>query len=357
MSLRETRSSNEKYSTEVHEPPWLIRLPMRLVQGAVASGYSLFRPYAPQMVPLMAFAITIPILVFFSLSAGWLVWRSIAVSWETNLYLQYGDGKPPYAQVQLPPLVSQQPYDISLHLIVPANTANYELGNFMTTLTLSTPSNKTVASVRRAALVLPPMANPLSFMLGQMRTIQLNVPMISSMEPGVNTLIAQVELGRRDQWKTIGNGEGRELSVLSALLRGVVVHEGFRGLMTRFPLLTALTASGTFFFVSFIILAACLLSMVELRTPEEAPTAEDTAEKTPRVVKREESVPRRSRRSRSATVPRRRSRSSPDVRSEESQTEEVKTEEIVTTIPQASSSTESPLRRRRSRLSQPEVDQ
>ena len=79
--------------------------------------------------------------------------------------------------------------------------------------------------------------------------------------------------------------------------------------MTRFPLLTALTASGTFFFVSFIILAACLLSMVELRTPEEAPTAEDTAEKPPRVVKREESVPRRSRRSRSATVPRRRSRS------------------------------------------------
>ena len=90
MSLRETRSSNEKYSTAVHEPPWLIRLPMRLVQGAVASGYSLFRPYAPQMVPLMAFAITIPILVFFSLSAGWLVWRSIAVSWETDLYLQYG---------------------------------------------------------------------------------------------------------------------------------------------------------------------------------------------------------------------------------------------------------------------------
>ena len=37
--------------------------------------------------------------------------------------------------------------------------------------------------------------------------------------------------------------------------------------------------------------------------------------------------------------------------------EEVKAEEIITTIPQASSSTESPLRRRRSRLSQPEVDQ
>lgn len=64
--------------------------------------------------------------------------------------LRYRDGMPPYAQVQLPPLVSQQPYDISLHLVVPASTANYELGNFMTTLTLSTPSNKTVASVRRA---------------------------------------------------------------------------------------------------------------------------------------------------------------------------------------------------------------
>lgn len=61
----------------------------------------------------------------------------------------FSDGRPPYALVSLPKLVSQQPYDVSLHLTIPATDSNYALGNFMTTLTISTPSNQTLASVRR----------------------------------------------------------------------------------------------------------------------------------------------------------------------------------------------------------------
>lgn len=56
---------------------------------------------------------------------------------------------PPYAQAVLPALVAQQRYDISLQLQIPNLDANYALGNFMTTLTLSTPSNKTLVSIRR----------------------------------------------------------------------------------------------------------------------------------------------------------------------------------------------------------------
>lgn len=59
------------------------------------------------------------------------------------------DGPVPYAEVMLPTVVAQQPYDISLHLIVPANEANFALGNFMASLALVTPSNRTLAYVRK----------------------------------------------------------------------------------------------------------------------------------------------------------------------------------------------------------------
>jgi hypothetical protein len=56
---------------------------------------------------------------------------------------------PPYAEVNLPKLVTGQPYDISLHLVIPACESNFALGNFMTTLTLSTLANETLTTVRR----------------------------------------------------------------------------------------------------------------------------------------------------------------------------------------------------------------
>ena len=76
--------------------------------------------------------------------------------------------------------------------------------------------------------MLPPSSSPLTFALGSSGTVNLKVPLVTSMEMGVSNVIAQLEVGRRDDWRTIGTGVGRELSVSSALLRGVVVHQGFR---------------------------------------------------------------------------------------------------------------------------------
>ncbi len=61
----------------------------------------------------------------------------------------YSDGRSPYAEVALPNIVAQQPYDIWLHLVVPASESNLALGNFMATLTLASTSNNTLAVTRK----------------------------------------------------------------------------------------------------------------------------------------------------------------------------------------------------------------
>lgn len=59
------------------------------------------------------------------------------------------DGLPPYAEIQLASFNPAQPYDISLQLVVPTTQSNYDLGNFMTTLTLSDRTNRTLITVRK----------------------------------------------------------------------------------------------------------------------------------------------------------------------------------------------------------------
>ena len=136
-----------------------------LLYGFVVNVISTLRPYAPQLVPILVFAFFVPLAVLLSAFAGYIVWTNLSVSWESSLYFQYGyafyyifcrcpdcfwsDGVPPYAQLILPSLVPTQRYDVSVNLLLPASQSNLALGNFMTTLTLSTLANKTVASVRR----------------------------------------------------------------------------------------------------------------------------------------------------------------------------------------------------------------
>ena len=129
-----------------------------------------FSPLAPHLVPLAVFSVTLPLIILLSIGSGYFVWKSIAVSWETDLFLQYGcvqfalcaytqshacemvfksDGGIPHAELALLNVVPNQAYDISLHLVVPANEANVALGNFMASLTLSSPSNTTIADVRK----------------------------------------------------------------------------------------------------------------------------------------------------------------------------------------------------------------
>lgn len=57
---------------------------------------------------------------------------------------------------------------------------------------------------------------------------EITIPLLSNTEFSATNVVAHVEVGRKDHWRTLGNGEGRELSVSSALLRGVVVHKGIK---------------------------------------------------------------------------------------------------------------------------------
>lgn len=70
--------------------PWVVRYSLQLGFDLFKGAFQFVRPYAPQLLPLAVFVLTIPALLFFSFSSGWFVWRSIAVGWEVPLDLQYG---------------------------------------------------------------------------------------------------------------------------------------------------------------------------------------------------------------------------------------------------------------------------
>ncbi|KAJ7071169.1 hypothetical protein C8F01DRAFT_1109398 [Mycena amicta] len=229
------------------------------------SVWLLVRPYA---LPLFVSLSFLPLILFLSASAGWVVWQSAAVSWRAPLYLQYGDGLAPNARAHLPTLVSQQRYDISLDLQVPNVDTNFALGNFMAGLTLSTRSNKTIVSVRRPAIVVPPRT---AFYSRTPSFVTVHIPLLASYATGAASVIADVEIGRRDHWKSLGTEQGRELSVISATLNGVVIHHGVRGLVTRFPFLSALVSSAIFMVVSSLVVGLCIVPLM-FRRP--TPTSE-----------------------------------------------------------------------------------
>ncbi|OCB88311.1 hypothetical protein A7U60_g4513 [Sanghuangporus baumii] len=201
----------------------------------------------------------LPILLLFSFVAGWIVWSTVPIGWRIPVYLQYG--AVPYADVEVASLSTTQPYEISLQLTLPANDANYALGNFMTSLTITTLSNVTLADIRRPAIVLPPSPNFLPFSRPA-HLVQLTVPLASSLITGVNRVKAHIELGRKDGWRSLGQGEGREVSVYTATLNGMVRSQGLRRAVAAAPLSFAVVAGVVFFVVTSLILAGCLLPSV-----------------------------------------------------------------------------------------------
>jgi len=78
----------------------------------------------------------------------------------------------------------------------------------------------------RQAIVLPA-RSPFSFW-SKADTLTLHVPLLYSYIARTGPIEARVELGRKDGWKSLGTGEGRELSVLSATLVGALKHHGIR---------------------------------------------------------------------------------------------------------------------------------
>ena len=117
----------------------------------------------------------------------------------------------------------------------------------MTSLTLSTLTNDTLTVVRRPVRVLPrpvgkrsishigtqtfalpPKSSSWAFLSGQSNVVEFDVALLTSYTPAVSDMLAYIQLGRQDRWKSLGRGEGREVSVLAASLAGVVKHQGVR---------------------------------------------------------------------------------------------------------------------------------
>lgn len=143
--------------------------PLRIMLSVSKSAA---RTITPPLMPLIALTAAAPFLLIMSVLVGFYVWRSGGVSWKTTLDLQYGsvspmvprgpvsislpltqfarsDGLPPYAEASLPIMSPVEPYDIVLHLTMPVTQANYDLGNFMTSLYLNSSKSKPLISVRK----------------------------------------------------------------------------------------------------------------------------------------------------------------------------------------------------------------
>ncbi|KAJ3935488.1 MAG: hypothetical protein NXY57DRAFT_989902 [Lentinula lateritia] len=284
VSLMDAASA-EKERTSLGFWSFLLQAPFDFV-------WQYLRRYTPNLVSLSVFLIFIPIICTISLSAGVIVWSNVAVGWQIPLYLQYGDAVQPYAHAVLEDLSSRQTYNIVLQLVVPSTDANFALGNFMNSLRLSTINNKTLAIVRRPAIVIPPKS---PYFSGKPHLATIDIPMLDSFVPGSTKVTVDVKIGRQDVWRSLGNGEGRELNVYSASLKGILAHKGIRGLVTRFPTVFSVICSAIFFAILFSILAACLLPSILGSTSSndiiEASKPSDGSEQQPSTVPAEGQFP------------------------------------------------------------------
>ncbi|KAF8525169.1 hypothetical protein BU17DRAFT_74550 [Hysterangium stoloniferum] len=234
------------------------------------------RPLLPHLLPLVVCLLCVPVLMFLSGAAGLAVWNSVPVGWKVETYLQYGDAVNPFAITQLPPIFANQPYDVSLHLVLPATEANYALGNFMTTLRLSTTYNESLITVRRSTALVPPRTSLLKqFVLGSQPIIKLDIPLLSQFVAGSTNIIAYLELGRPDAWKNIGSGQQREISIAQSTLKGTVRPTGIRAIRARYPRLTTFLSTFIFFFVSIMVVTGFLFFAIGGKPSTHPPSMEE----------------------------------------------------------------------------------
>jgi hypothetical protein len=65
-------------------------VPLHFLQSLFSTTFALLRPYAPQIIPVLVCVLFIPLVILLSASAGFVVWKSVAVDWETPIHLQFG---------------------------------------------------------------------------------------------------------------------------------------------------------------------------------------------------------------------------------------------------------------------------
>lgn len=63
---------------------------VHLFLSFLSSTFSALRPFAPQILPVLICIFLIPLVIFISVYAGFVVWKNVAVGWNTPLYLQFG---------------------------------------------------------------------------------------------------------------------------------------------------------------------------------------------------------------------------------------------------------------------------
>lgn len=68
----------------------IIYAPARLAFSIFSSTFAALRPFAPQLIPIIFCFLFIPFSLILSGAAGIIVWRNVAVGWESPIYLQFG---------------------------------------------------------------------------------------------------------------------------------------------------------------------------------------------------------------------------------------------------------------------------
>lgn len=68
----------------------VVHAPLHLLLSFSSNTVATLRPYAPQIIPVLICILSIPLVILLSVSAGFVVWRSVAVDWEVPIHLQFG---------------------------------------------------------------------------------------------------------------------------------------------------------------------------------------------------------------------------------------------------------------------------
>ncbi|KAH7345201.1 putative adipose-regulatory protein-domain-containing protein [Rhizoctonia solani] len=271
------------------------------------------RRVLPTILHVAAFTTILPALLAISVGAGITVVNLIPGGWHTDLWMQYGEQATPFARTSLPPLTPGQQYDITLSLQIPLTSENLALGNFMTKLILTDAKNTTVATANRPSLVLRRQTSWIPLLKSSPQVETVVVPLVEhwspSSQPGnlLNHGVAFargtshqgfhafVAVGRSDAWKSLGSGQGKELSIARATLHGHVKLSGIRGFFAQHKLLLFVLTTAVFFAAStgaalvfYLLLAPSLSGSEDTVVDGTAMIQEQGTQTTPRMRFKEE---------------------------------------------------------------------
>ncbi|KAF8332342.1 uncharacterized protein EI90DRAFT_849271 [Cantharellus anzutake] len=168
----------------------------------------------------------------------------------------------------------------------------------MTSLTIKTPTNVTLASASRPSIIFPPRVylSPLVFSGLRSRTTHV-VELLKefSATSYASSLRAFVTIGRNDAWRGIGAGQGRELVVADAFIKGVPRLRGIKAFFARHTFILLCITTTTFFISSLAITLTVYLSLsprIHIIPPtleEETKLRETTESEEPFGIKEEDS--------------------------------------------------------------------